>query len=380
LNWTAPTCTNKVDVRRATVKDFTDVTTIASGVSAASYTDVGEGAVLSNKFYLVFGPQPSLHFHVNDHLGSTRLVIDQDKKIEGMYENFPFGGVKSETCSQLSGGFHGKERDEATGIEDYGLRHYSAKLDRFLTPDPTKQAIDFGHPVSWNAYIFNLNNPTTFVDPDGAAGKAWVDQYVAFRVGMMPVVGDAYDLGSAIIGVDLITGEQLTLRGQLLTGAAVILPFVAGRSLRSSKDAVEEVAENRTIRRAFAEGIENAASRGGRSAIEAADKATAGPIHHLMTNKNWVSTLRGGPWSPRFRDIAGKAGMTLEDVANKVAVPGHVGPHPEAYHQAVFDRLTTATRGLSGNAYGAAFRAELGAIKSEAATVGSHLNKLLSGG
>lgn len=99
-------------------------------------------------------------------------------------------------------------------------------------------------------------------------------------------------------------------------------------------------------------------------------------VHHVMTNKNRVSTARGGPWTPRFEDMAKRAGMTLDDAANKV-VPGHRGPHPEAYHKEVFNRLSYATEGLSGDAYSAAFRAELTAIRTEASTLGSTLNQLL---
>jgi hypothetical protein len=74
-----------------------------------------------------------------------------------------------------------------------------------------------------------------------------------------------------------------------------------------------------------------------------------------------------------------QAGMTLEDAANKVSIPGHKGPHPEAYHQAVFDRLTLATQGKSGSAYGQALRNELDAIRVDAMTPGNPLNKLLTG-
>jgi hypothetical protein len=72
--------------------------------------------------------------------------------------------------------------------------------------------------------------------------------------------------------------------------------------------------------------------------------------------------------------------MTLKDAANKVRVPGHHGPHPEAYHQAIYDRLRAATNGLSGRAYKDALCKELDAIAKDAATVGSALNKLLTGG
>jgi RHS repeat-associated protein len=101
-------------------------------------------------------------------------------------------------------------------------------------------------------------------------------------------------------------------------------------------------------------------------------------IHHLATNKNYISTARGGPWSPRLEPLFKKAGMTMEDVLNKVQVAGHAGPHPEAYHQAVFDRLVKATEGLSGEAYTKAFQAELTAIGQEAKTSGTLLNQLIT--
>lgn len=122
-----------------------------------------------------------------------------------------------------------------------------------------------------------------------------------------------------------------------------------------------------------------------KKAKEALDKAegylkkTAGPEHHIATNKNWLSEIRGGPWSPRFEKLFKKAGMTLEDAANKIRVPGHHGPHPEAYHQEVFRRLTEATKGLDGPAYKKALIRELDKIATEAQTVGSRINKLVTG-
>ncbi len=100
--------------------------------------------------------------------------------------------------------------------------------------------------------------------------------------------------------------------------------------------------------------------------------------HHVMTNKNYVSGVRGGPWSPKFEDMAKKAGMTLEDAENRVRVPGHGGPHPRAYHEEVFKRLDNATKGLRGDAYSQAFHEELGRIRSDAANPGSRLNKLIT--
>lgn len=46
-----------------------------------------------------------------------------------------------------------------------------------------------------------------------------------------------------------------------------------------------------------------------------------------------------------------KTGYKLDDAINKINVPGHKGPHPEAYHGAIFDRLQAATKGLGGEDY-----------------------------
>ncbi len=110
-----------------------------------------------------------------------------------------------------------------------------------------------------------------------------------------------------------------------------------------------------------------------------ANASNLGPLHHIATDKNSVSPARGGPWTPRFKKIFDKAGMDLQDALNKINVPGHRGPHPEKYHQAVFDRLTSATNGLNGPAYRNALETELRAIGKDAATPGNPLNRLLTG-
>lgn len=103
-----------------------------------------------------------------------------------------------------------------------------------------------------------------------------------------------------------------------------------------------------------------------------------GPVHHLFANKNFKSTVRGGPWSPKFKDVFDEAGIDLDDAINKIAIPGHKGPHPEAYHRSVYDRLIAATKDLEGDAYKRALELELLRIRLEALTPGSDLNKLLT--
>ncbi len=108
------------------------------------------------------------------------------------------------------------------------------------------------------------------------------------------------------------------------------------------------------------------------------DVEKKGPLHHIATDKNSVSSARGGQWTPRFRDIFDRAGIKLSDKANKVRVPGHFGPHPEAYHQIVFNRLNKAVGTKTGAAAEQALRRALKKLAGELQTPGSPLNDLVT--
>jgi len=98
-------------------------------------------------------------------------------------------------------------------------------------------------------------------------------------------------------------------------------------------------------------------------------------VHHIATNKNFI---KGQQWSRQFLPIFQRAGMTLNDALNKVAVYGHRGPHSDQYHTIIRQRLLQATRGLNGPAYTSALQNELRTLASELQTTGSLLNKLVT--
>ncbi|WP_164019261.1 AHH domain-containing protein [Pyxidicoccus trucidator] len=103
--------------------------------------------------------------------------------------------------------------------------------------------------------------------------------------------------------------------------------------------------------------------------------------HHLATDKNSVSSARGGPWTPRFEKLFQRAGMELKDPENIVDVPGHKGPHPQAYHELVFRRLRDAASSCRAvDACRKALTAELGKLTKEAVTRGTEINRLLTRG
>ncbi|MFY2561130.1 AHH domain-containing protein [Corallococcus terminator] len=103
-----------------------------------------------------------------------------------------------------------------------------------------------------------------------------------------------------------------------------------------------------------------------------------GPTHHICTNKNPISDVTGGPWTPICEKIFKKAGMTLEDVSNKVRLNGHEGPHPELYHRKVVGRLQGAVgRCKTTEACKARLMEELARIANELLTQGSELRSFI---
>lgn len=104
-----------------------------------------------------------------------------------------------------------------------------------------------------------------------------------------------------------------------------------------------------------------------------------GHDHHIATNKWTKATRDGGPWTPQFQALFDRAGMSLNDRANIVRLKGHQGPHPQAYHEEVFQRLFEAMgRCRSMIQCREALTEELLRLARELSTEGSRLNKLVT--
>ena len=101
--------------------------------------------------------------------------------------------------------------------------------------------------------------------------------------------------------------------------------------------------------------------------------------HHLATNKNESSAVRGGPWTPLFQKLFDKAGTSLDDRANLVYLAAHRGPHPEKYHEEIYRRLEEALRGCRAVApCRSQLLVELRMLRDEICTQGSPLHRLLA--
>src|SRR6185437_11637898 len=112
-----------------------------------------------------------------DHLGSTRMVTDQNANVVGRHDYLPFGeeiaantGGRDSTFGTqdfVNQKFTGQERDSETGLDFFQARYFSAALGRFNSPDPGNAAASLFNPQSWNGYSYVANNPLTLIDPTG---------------------------------------------------------------------------------------------------------------------------------------------------------------------------------------------------------------------
>ncbi|WP_163867617.1 AHH domain-containing protein [Myxococcus eversor] len=115
------------------------------------------------------------------------------------------------------------------------------------------------------------------------------------------------------------------------------------------------------------------------NAVAMASQSGRGERHHIATNKNDVSAARGGPWTPEFRKLFRRAGMDLKDQENLVEVVGHKGPHPQQYHEYVYERLRSALgQCRKVEDCRKALTEELRKLAREAQTQGTKIHRLLT--
>jgi RHS repeat-associated protein len=71
-------------------------------------------------------------------------------------------------ASNLAFQFTGKERDAETGLDYFGARYNSSSQGRFTSPDPADPTLlHVINPQRWNKYVYGVNNPLFYVDPNG---------------------------------------------------------------------------------------------------------------------------------------------------------------------------------------------------------------------
>jgi RHS repeat-associated protein len=141
------------------------------------------GGMLMAEYPSVASPAPCTTCYLSqDHLGSTRLVLDGSGTAIGCHDFKPFGeeiqaGVdgRTRTCwaaTETTLKFTGKERDAfsdgtATKLDFFGARYFAGAQGRFASPDGYGLDQHPEDPQSWNLYSYVRNRPLIAVDPNG---------------------------------------------------------------------------------------------------------------------------------------------------------------------------------------------------------------------
>jgi RHS repeat-associated protein len=110
----------------------------------------------------------TVHYYFSDNLGTHSLITDQYGTMPPQEESdyYPYGGEIPVSGSDPNHyKFTGKERDSESGLDNFGARFDASTLGRFMSPDGG--AFHFANPQSFNRYVYALNNPLRFIDPDG---------------------------------------------------------------------------------------------------------------------------------------------------------------------------------------------------------------------
>jgi RHS repeat-associated protein len=336
-----------------------------------------------------------------DRLGSaTAVSLDKPGAAGETFNYGPFGDVLdgehrwgwdyngNHHMGFDSVGFTGYRIDAESGLYHAPFREYDPLVASWTTTDPIKSG------ELWYAYC--SNNPVRFTDPLGLEGAdsheceitastlfdeiemgfegAWYykpgtsvnatrvlealsdpdfqalhEKYLEskqdFRkfagfmtylvVSMAPGFGEVMDAGELILSLEAgdYAAASFALGGLFLP--EVIEQLVKGgvkgfRALRKIARSSDEIAE--------------ALQQGGR-VFDDVGRGT-GELHHIASDKS----IKSG-FTDAYEKIFSKAGMTLDDAANKIFLEGHKGAHTNVYKQYVLDTLKSVTQGLSGDAY-----------------------------
>ncbi len=199
----------------------------------------GDGRILYN----ADGGSPySYEYFLTDHLGSTRMVLDDQANVTEMVNYMPYG-MMSEVPGATTASipvrdkFTGKEYDEegedsgVGGIKAYyfGARYYDPELGIWLSRDPQEQF--------WNPYAYTTS-PVMYTDPNGE-----IFPYAAFfwtMAGVGALTGGAIAAANGGDWSDIFMGAGIGfVAGGMIGGIPLMLPegLLAGASAAATASA-----------------------------------------------------------------------------------------------------------------------------------------------
>ena len=130
---------------------------------------------------------PTYHYYEKDHLGSIRMVVNENGTIEQVNHYYPFGGVYGDLAynSELQKNkYIGKEFDHTSGLDwyDHGARMYDAAKGSWDRMDYFCEKYFSNSP-----YISCFNIPTKYIDESGDSAIVLLAPYGARNFGHLAI-------------------------------------------------------------------------------------------------------------------------------------------------------------------------------------------------
>ena len=138
-----------------TVTDYCGNVVYENGVPKALLVEGGYVSLDDNKY----------HFYLQGHQENSRMVVDEDGKVEEVNDYYPFGGLMASASGSVQPyKYNGKELDRKEGLDwyDYGARMYDTMLGRWHVADPMAEKY-----YSLSPYAYCAGNPLKYVDLKG---------------------------------------------------------------------------------------------------------------------------------------------------------------------------------------------------------------------
>ncbi|MCU6212733.1 RHS repeat-associated core domain-containing protein [Morganella morganii] len=163
-------------------------------------------------------PLSLMRYNCLDAQGSVALELSAEGDIITQEEYYPFGGTSlfsSRSESEADYKYHrysNKERDNLTGLYDYGFRYYAPWLCRWISPDP------LGIADGMNAYCMVHNNPVTYRDSTGlmARGQEFEMQELRAPIRYQRIASPVYNTTTVPVPQKSI-GDRLRSVGRVLS-------------------------------------------------------------------------------------------------------------------------------------------------------------------
>src|SRR5690606_23163094 len=134
------------------------------------------GGKLVAEYATLISQDPKVSYTTADHLGSPRILTDENGATISRRDFHPFGeeiltthrhpdlGYTPDDVRQK---FTSYERDDEVDLDFAQARYYDYSHGRFASPDNFANDTHPTDPASWNLFAYVRNNPLYFVDPNG---------------------------------------------------------------------------------------------------------------------------------------------------------------------------------------------------------------------